>query len=38
MKLTLWTMYNYSNDTLFENMLLPDGIDHDTVVNSILDE
>lgn len=37
MKLTIFTLYKYEPN-LFDNMVLPDGVDHDQVVNTILEE
>ena len=37
-KLTINSLLNYSNDTLFDNLTLPDGIDKDLLIDNIVME
>jgi len=38
MKLTLMTLYNYTDGSLFDRLQVPDNVDRDNVIASILDE
>lgn len=38
MKITLLSMYNYTDGGIFDNLQVPDNVDKDTVIASILDE
>ena len=38
MKLTLWTLYKYTDGSLFDKLQVPDNVDRDNVISSILDE